>query len=113
MALANVPTENDLLNLIESQVSEGKQIDYKIGLSINTDEEKKEFLADVTSFANTSGGRLVIGMNEDKGLPIELLGIQIDDIDKTKLKLEGIIRDGISEKLAGVVIHALQLKNGK
>jgi len=112
MALSNQPSENDLLNLINSQVSEGKLIDYKVGLSVNADEEKKEFLADVTSFANTSGGHLIIGMKEDKGLPAELPGIQIDDPDKTKLRLEGIIRDGISERIAGVVIHPVQLKNG-
>ncbi|MBN2118753.1 MAG: ATP-binding protein [Anaerolineales bacterium] len=111
MALSNKPTENELIDLRDSQILESKIIDYKLGLSINTDEEKKEFLADITSFANTLGGHLIMGMKEDKGLPVELLGVQIDDTDKTKLRLEEIIRGGISPRIAGVVIHVVQLKN--
>ena len=112
MALSSQPSEIDLTNLINNQISEGKVIDFKTALLVNNDEDKKEFLADVTSFANTSGGHLIIGMKEDKGLPIELPGIQIDDADKTKLRLEAMIRDGVSKRIPGVVIHLVQLKNG-
>ena len=48
--------------LITNAVSEGRTIDYKRELPGNSDGDKKEFLADVSSFANTSGGDLVFGM---------------------------------------------------
>ena len=46
----------DLQNLIVNGVSESKTIEYKSELPLNTGDAKKEFLADVSSFANTSCG---------------------------------------------------------
>ena len=83
MALANKPihsiTEADLEELITNQTAEGKNVEYKVSLSLSSDEEKKEFLADISSFANTASGYVVYGMKEDKGLPIDLPGIPISD----------------------------------
>ncbi len=45
-------TEDDLHALIENSISEGKTIEYKQELPNNSDSAKKEFLADVSSFAN-------------------------------------------------------------
>jgi hypothetical protein len=42
--------------LVDNQVSEHKTIEYKEALLGNADGDKKEFLADVSSFANESGG---------------------------------------------------------
>ena len=48
--------ENDLQALVDNQVAERKTIEYKESLPGNADGDKKEFLADVSSFANASGG---------------------------------------------------------
>jgi hypothetical protein len=48
--------ESDLQALVDNQVSEHKTIEYKEALLGNADGDKKEFLADVSSFANESGG---------------------------------------------------------
>ena len=68
MALSNKPllrlTENDLLALIANKEAEGKTLDYKRNLVGRSETEKKEFLFDVSSFANTQGGHLVFGMEE-------------------------------------------------
>jgi hypothetical protein len=48
-------TEDDILELIANGIEEGRGIDYKQALKIGTDAEKKEFLADVSSFGNASG----------------------------------------------------------
>ena len=55
-------TESDLQELIDNGVAEGKTLDYKEKLSGNSDAEKKEFLYDVSSFANASGGNLIFGI---------------------------------------------------
>ena len=74
-------TDDDLLALISNKVSEGRTIDYKRELPGNTDSDKKEFLADTSSFANTSGGDLVFGMDEVAGLPTQLTGFQSTNTD--------------------------------
>jgi predicted HTH transcriptional regulator len=62
--------ETDLDHLVANGVPEGKTIEYKEILPGNSDGDKKEFLADVSSFANTTGGDLIFGVDEAKGTPL-------------------------------------------
>jgi hypothetical protein len=105
--------EADLRALIENQVSEQKTIDYKQALPGNSDGDRKDFLADVSSFANASGGHLVYGMREEGGLPIELCGLEVDDPDATVAALDSRIRDGIKPRIPGVVVWPIRLGGGK
>lgn len=72
--------QSDLQALIDNKISEGKTIDYKEKLSGNSDADKKEFLYDISSFANASGGYLIFGITEDKGIPIQINGMEIVEI---------------------------------
>jgi predicted HTH transcriptional regulator len=36
------------------------------------DADKKEALKDITSFANSAGGHLIVGMEETDGVPVRL-----------------------------------------
>lgn len=91
--------EDDLLALITNAVSEGRTIDYKRELPGNSDGDKKEFLADVSSFANTSGGDLVFGMDEAEGLPTQLAGFQSANTDAEILRLENILAAGLDPRI--------------
>ncbi|CCQ51214.1 helix-turn-helix domain-containing protein [Crocosphaera watsonii] len=104
-------TESDLQELIDNGVAEGKTLDYKEKLSGNSDAEKKEFLYDVSSFASASGGNLIFGITEDKGIAIKIDGIETNDIDKEILRLDNILRDGISPRIPGIRIQPIQLRN--
>jgi len=68
-------SEADLSALIDAAESESKIIDYKETLPGTADSDKKEFLYDVSSFANTFGGHLFFGIKAKDGIPIELSGI--------------------------------------
>src|SRR5258708_28643064 len=61
--------ESDLQALVDNQVTERKTTEYKEALPGNADGDKKEFLADVSSFANASGGDLIYGIKEQSGVP--------------------------------------------
>jgi predicted HTH transcriptional regulator len=99
----------DLEELITDQVQESKTIDYKRDIVVNTDEQKKEFLADISSFANAIGGHLIYGVVEEKGIPKQISGLEIRDIDKEIGRLENIIRDGIEPRIPGLSIHPIKL----
>jgi predicted HTH transcriptional regulator len=77
----NEVDEADLAALINNAVAEGRTIDYKRELPGTSDGAKKEFLADASSFANTSGGDLIFGMEENEGVPTRVIGLQVADID--------------------------------
>jgi hypothetical protein len=91
--------EADLQELVTREIPERKAIEYKRDLIGNADADKKEFLADATSFANASGGHMIIGMAEDNGVPTDLCGIDLSDPDGKILQLENIVRDGITPRM--------------
>src|SRR5260370_13983943 len=92
-------TEDDLLALVSNAVSEGRTIDYKRELPGNSDGDKKEFLADVSSFANTSGGDLVFGIDEDQGLPTQIPGFESADLDLEVRRLDSILASRLAPRV--------------
>jgi len=106
-------TKSDLENLIENKVPEGRTIDYKQTLKLETASDKKAFLSDLSSFANTIGGHIVYGMKEEKGIPIELSGMEIEDPDQAKQRLDNLARDGIDPRIYGIEILPIELSNHK
>lgn len=94
----------DFEQLITNGVRESKTIEYKRELPGNSDSDKKEFLADVSSFANSGGGDLAYGMECEDGLPVKLVGIEIENIDATILKYESITKDGLAPRIACEII---------
>ena len=96
--------EEDLKELIENHVIEKKDLDYKLSLPSSRDGDKKEFLADIVSFANTSGGDIIYGIAQDNatGYPIELSGIDLPNKDQEILRLESIIREGMEPRIPSV-----------
>ena len=106
-------TKEDIDALILNKVAESRTIDYKEELSLGTDQEKKEFLADIISLSNTLGGDLVFGIREERidgkpsGIPKEATGIAMDNADALKLKIESIIRDGIKPRIPAIEIKEI------
>ena len=58
MALSDIPL-GQMLSLIAAQAAESLYIDYKSETYGGNDDQRREFLADVSSFANASGGDLL------------------------------------------------------
>ncbi|GHP00502.1 hypothetical protein KSF_105490 [Reticulibacter mediterranei] len=106
-------TEQDIQALIDTQIdaqkAERKTVEYKQALPGGTDNDKKEFLADISSFANSAGGTLLFGIEEQAGIPLQITGIQVDDVDAYKLRLENMLRDGISPRLPRVDVQPVAL----
>ncbi|MBA7704258.1 hypothetical protein ES703_113060 [subsurface metagenome] len=106
-------TEEDLQALVDNSVVERKTLEYKQALPGNSDSDKKEFLADVSSFANASGGDLIYGITSDKktGTPKSVDGLSIENADQEILRLENMIRDGIGPRIASITTKSISLSN--
>ena len=105
---------NDLLGLVENGVREGKSIEYKQQLPGGTDADKKEFLADISSFANASGGTVVFGVIEARdsngkasGVPESIAGLANVNADAEVRRLEQMIRDGLEPRIPGIGLMAI------
>src|ERR1035438_1785257 len=87
-----------LQRLIETGAAESRGIEYKSATYGGNDDARAEFLADVSSLANTAGGDLIIGIAETNGVPTALVPIT-GDFDAECLRLEGMARDGLDPRI--------------
>lgn len=104
--------EPDLRRLVENGVAEGRTLDFKRELPGGSDAERKEFLADVTSFANAQGGDLVFGVEEAAGVANAVPGVQADDPEALILRLDNMLRDGVAPRIIGVRMKWVPLADG-
>jgi len=101
-------TTRDVEELIRNAVPERRTLEYKRTLPGGTDADKKEFLADVSSFANASGGDILYGVAAQEGVPIKIVGLAGVNLDDAILRMDSMIREGISPRLPGVRVHRLE-----
>lgn len=101
----------DLQGLLENQVPEQKIVEYKSELPVESDEGKKEFLADVSSLANTSGGHIFYGIKENEGLPVGLTGLEAINHDVIILRLENLLRDCVEPRIQGISMRFVPLQS--
>lgn len=105
-------SETDLTEIITAGVPEGALIDYKRDMYGNTDADVKEFLKDVSSFANTYGGHLIVGVDEAAGIPTRMAALS-GDPDQDLQRLENLARDGIEPRIAGLRMKSVSINTGR
>jgi len=99
---------SDIHDLVSNKIPESKTLEYKQALPDN-DAAKREFTADITSFANTDGGDILYGIVEERdghgrptGIPKEARGLADMNPDHTILSLTGLLRDTTDPRLTGL-----------
>ena len=105
-------TKRDIESLIVNEVAEGKTLEYKEELPGSSDGDKKEFLYDISAFANASGGDILYGIAEKRdvnkkstGIPGKLSGLSGINIDAEIRRLQSCIQDGIAPRIPGIQIR--------
>lgn len=99
--------------LVTAGLREGRTLDFKRDPVGGRDEDKREFLADVSAFANTAGGDLLFGVEESGGEATAVPGIALDDPDAEIRRLDGILRAGLEPRLPAVELRWLPGSNGR
>lgn len=104
--------DTDLEALVAAGTPEGIFYDYKRSSYGRADADKHEFLKDVSSFANTAGGHLIIGMAEESGVPTGIVALQEVDRDEELQRLENLARDGLEPRIVGLRMKAIPTVSG-
>lgn len=104
-------TESDLQELVDAQVPEGLRLEFKLLHYGKTDKDKGELLKDISAFANSHGGHLLLGVEETEGVATKLVGLDID-ADSEILRILQITRNGIEPPIPGIRIKAILLSTG-
>lgn len=102
-----------LRSLVDNQVAERRDLEYKRDLPGRADDAVKEFLADITSLANAQGGDLIFGIEEADGVAADVIGVEIADPDAEILRLESSLRDNVAPRLIGLRTHWVALTDGR
>lgn len=103
--------KSDIEALID-KVPESKVIEYKQSLPDNSYDAVKEFLADVSSFANAAGGHLIFGIEEKEGVPVRICGLQTGNIDAEIQRLENMLRDSVEPRIPGLSMRPVETSSG-
>lgn len=116
MALIHIPLaqvdERELRNLIDAKVAEARDIEYKRDTYGGGDADHAEWLADASSFANTAGGDLIIGIDStDGGVPTAFAALTID-LDQEILRLEQIARSNLQPRIAHLAFKRVHIAAG-
>ena len=112
-------TDTELYEKIDSWVStktpESIFIDYKKELKFNDQKEKIDLAKDVSSFANTKGGCLLYGIDEDRhnkdSAPIPKEDYGIEPIKGELIDVENILSSIISPPLPELRIRQISVEN--
>jgi len=104
----------DLATLVTQRRAEGRRLDFKLKFPDAGDKAVRELLADVSSFANTDGGDILLGVGEDgNGVADDIAGVPTESLDADILRIEGQIRDCLDPRLPSFHVQPVPLENGR
>lgn len=97
--------ESDIERLKELEILEDKNLEYKGDFNTEDIGHKRILLKTISAFANTSGGLLIYGIDEEDGIPSELNGIKVDNKDQIGILIEQYIRGNSEPKISSIDIE--------
>ncbi|MED4582312.1 ATP-binding protein [Brevibacillus choshinensis] len=100
--------EAALQMLVDSETLEGYQLEYKVEISNNI-----SLVEELVAFANSLGDDLFIGISEEGGRPLELVGIESEDPDALILKYNNALIGNTDPQITAARFRAIKLANGR
>lgn len=95
-------TLEDIIALIENGVAECSSLDYKSATYKKDQAGNKEWCKDISAMANTEGGCIIIGVEEENNIPKHIIGIDDDPSS---------IIDGLHSSALGGVIPRISIND--
>jgi len=103
--------QHHLQSSIDAKAAETVAIEYKRETYGGNDDARAEFLADVSSFANTSGGDLVIGIDAKDGVPTAFTPFT-GNVDAELRRLDQMAQTGLEPRIQKLPMCAVPIDGG-
>lgn len=100
----------DIEKLVSYGRSEGLTLDFKEAFPSADHKGTRDFLADVTAFANTDGGDIIIGVREDgNGAASALVGIASSGLDEALRRIDDQLRSCVDPRIPLFRVQSISL----
>jgi hypothetical protein len=106
---------DDIAALVANRRSERRTLEYKQQLPSDSEKDRHDFPADVSSFANAAGGDIVYGIADKRdaggqatGVPEKVVGLGSANLGQAILRLEQMRQSSISPRINGVHMRAIE-----
>ena len=110
--LINDVTHQVLEKLVEQQTAENFRLDFKRDLPKRDEKGRNDFIADVSAFANSTGGDLLYGVDEDGEGRASKLHPLDGNRDEEVRRLQDYVLNSIEPRVPGVQVHAISAPLG-
>lgn len=112
-------TQASLKQLIDNKITEDQSLEYKQDIFQNSKIEnrvKYKMLREITAFANTSGGTIIVGIKEDdEHNPTELVGAGLtsSQFEEWHASFNQIVQANVLPRLYGLTCTPVPLDNNQ
>lgn len=104
--------EHHLTAFVETGVSENTYLDFKRDLPGRDNRGTNDLVADVSAFANSSGGDLIYGIDENGAGQAANIVPQGGNMDEEARRVQDVIMNNIEPRVPGVQVVAIQVAGG-
>lgn len=105
-------TSADIQALVTSQAFEGTHLDFKRELPGGNEKSRHELLADTSAFANSSGGDVIYGVDEDGEGRASVVVPQVGNADVEARRIQDILMNGVEPRIPGLQVHPVAVDGG-
>lgn len=105
-------TDADVAGLVDQSESEGPHADFKRDLARLDAAGRHELLADISALANSAGGDLIFGLDEDGEGRAAAIAPLPGNPDEEVRRVQDCLMNGVEPRLPGVQVRAIAVTGG-
>jgi hypothetical protein len=105
-------TAADIEALVTDRAPEGAHLDLKRELQHLDGGGRHELLADISAFANSSGGDVIYGVDEDGEGRAAAVVPQGGNADTEALRFQDVLMNGVEPRIPGLQVHSIAVDGG-
>lgn len=101
-------TIEDLQSLIDNEIEESTELEYKSSFAIDNKKWKEELAKDVSAMANANGGTIIYGIRQKEGgrsVPSKLMPVSYENMSKDRLSQ--LLSSNIQPVIEGIEISII------
>jgi Putative DNA-binding domain len=113
--MLKLETKSDLDRLIEEDIQESLTLDYKDARALEkTDQKRNELCKDVSAFANSAGGQIIYGIQEDGHHPVRVQDADaVNPADISREWVEQVIDSNVQPRIQNLRIQPIDVALGR